>query len=163
MSRWLDMDTNHILLATSAQTIYTLGLFGSTTRVTRINSNNVNITAEHQDQRKCCPSQAKRVLPVSRGVKCCYCVCLWCPCCLWCRMWQFSIFIGIRCKYKTIDIWLHEQRPVCPRQTRLLLSDNNTRRLACKAGLLMLRMSVKLTRVTLVLLPNGPMGLLPDT
>ena len=37
---------------------------------------------------------------------------------------------------------------------RLLLSDNNTRRSACKAGLLMLRMSVKLTRVTRVVLPN---------
>ena len=37
---------------------------------------------------------------------------------------------------------------------RLLLSDNNTRRSACKAGLLMLRMSVGLTRVTRVVLPN---------
>ena len=37
---------------------------------------------------------------------------------------------------------------------RLLLSENNTERLACKAGLLMLRMSVKLARVTRVVLPN---------
>ena len=32
---------------------------------------------------------------------------------------------------------------------------NNTKRSACKAGLLMLRMSVKLTRVTRVVLPNN--------
>ena len=37
----------------------------------------------------------------------------------------------------------------------LLLLDNNTKRWACKAGLLMLRMTVKLTRVTWVVLPNN--------
>ena len=38
---------------------------------------------------------------------------------------------------------------------RLLLSENNTKRLAYNAGLLMLRMSVKLARVTRVVLPNN--------
>ena len=37
----------------------------------------------------------------------------------------------------------------------LIKQDNNTKRSACKAGLLMLRMSVKLTRVTRVVLPNN--------
>ena len=70
-------------------------------------------------------------------------------------MWQFSIFIGNRRKHKTTDIWRCAYEDQCVPDKTGCLSDNNSKRSACKAGLLMLRMSVKLTRVTRVVLPNN--------
>ena len=75
-------------------------------------------------------------------------------------MWQFSIFIANRCKHKTPDIWRCTSEDQCIPDKPGCFCRTTTRgvRLAIKAGLLMLRMSVKLTRVTGVLLPN----MLPD-
>ena len=74
-------------------------------------------------------------------------------------MWQFSIFIGNRLKHKTTDIWRCANEDQCvPDKTGCscrTINTNNTKRSACKAGLLVLRMSVKLTRVTRVVLPNN--------
>ena len=86
--------------------------------------------------------------------------CLWCPYGdLWCPMWQFSIFIGNCCKHKTTDIWpcTNEDQCVNDKLGRCCRTQN-TRRLACKAELFVLRMSVKLTRVARVLLAEFALG-----
>ena len=90
-------------------------VFGSTTRVTWVSSNNANIAAEHQE-----PAEVLSQLgdtsnpPVYGEYKCCQRGSLWCPCGgLWCHMLQFSIFIGNRRKQKTTDIWRCANKEQC--------------------------------------------------
>ena len=65
----------------------------------------------------------------------------------------FSLEIAVSTKLLTSDSARTKTSVSLIKQVALV--GNNTKRSACKAGLLMLRMSVKLTRVTRVVLPNN--------
>ena len=100
---------NDSLVHTAAPALNdTWRVFGSATRVTRVSSDNVNIAAEHQE-----PAGVMSQLgntsgpPVYSEYKC--------PCGgLWCRMWQFSIFIGNRHKQKLLTSDGAWTKTVCP-------------------------------------------------
>ena len=80
-------------------------VFGSTTRVTQVSSDNVVITADHLEPVEVSQSGNTNNPPVYGEYKCYLRGGLWCPCGgFWCRMWQVSIFIWNRWKRKITDI-----------------------------------------------------------
>ena len=138
--------------------IHFLRVFGSETRVTRVTPTTWTLLPNTKNQRKWCPSWTTRVTLQFMGSTSVASVAasgvLFGG--LWCRMWQFSIFIGNRRKHKATDIWRCANEDQCvPDKIGCSCRTINTTRSASNAGLLILRMSVKLTRVTGVVLPNN--------
>ena len=137
---------------------YPWGVFGSTTRVTRVSSDNANIAAEHQEPAEVLPQLGDTSTPQIMGSKSVTTVAtssvlvaasgVLCDCSL------FSLEITVSTKLLTSDGARTETSVSL--KTRSLWSDNNTRRSGWKAGVLVLRMSVRPPRVTRVILPNTP-------